>query len=384
MVKILSVFGTRPEAIKMAPVMKALEKCPIIESVTCSTGQHREMLQQVLDLFAIKPDYQLDVMQPDQTLTTLTGNLLKALDGVVHEVQPDWIIAQGDTTTVLVASLLAFYHRLKFGHIEAGLRTGDKYRPFPEEANRKIADLLADAYFAPTDYARQTLLSEGVTDDRIYVTGNTVVDALLYIANQPFDWDTGPLQALPRDRRLVLVTAHRRESFGDTFRQLCEAIRELAHRFADEAHFVYPVHMNPNVQKPVREILSGINNISLLEPLDYRTLVHLMKNSSLVLTDSGGIQEEAPTFQSPVLVMRDTTERPEGVALGVAKLVGTRYETIVDEASRLLTDSVAYQAMQRSVNPYGDGFAAERIVTALLGQQVAEEMRQGVRAPYPA
>jgi UDP-N-acetylglucosamine 2-epimerase len=363
------VFGTRPEAIKLAPVVQALQKHNgEIESVTCSTGQHREMLQQVLDIFHLEPDIQLDVMEPNQTLSALTANLLKALDRVVDDVRPDWIIAQGDTTTVLVASLVAHYHQINFGHVEAGLRTYDKFRPFPEEANRQIADILSDAYFVPTARAQDTLLQEGVSKDAIYLTGNTVVDAAQFIAGQPFDSTTGPLRDLPDDKRLVLVTAHRRESFGEPFRQLCYTLRDLAIRFQADTHFVYPVHLNPNVQAPVYEILSDLPNVSLLPPLDYSSLIHLMERSYLILTDSGGIQEEAPTFKVPLLVMRDTTERPEGVDLGVAKLVGTEYESIASEVIRLLTDSDAHEAMRKADNPYGDGRAADRIVSVLLAK----------------
>lgn len=368
MIKVLSVFGTRPEAIKMAPVVNALAERPdTIDSYVCSTGQHREMLAQVLNLFEITPDFNLNVMQPNQTLTSLTANLLTAFDEVIQTLQPDWVLAQGDTTTVMVAALLAHYHRIKFGHVEAGLRTGDKFRPFPEEANRRLADALADAYFAPTQHSRAALLDEGIDDDLIFVTGNTVVDALLDIAQKPYDWENSPLHCIPTDKRLVLITAHRRESFGDTFRQLCTAIQVLAGRFEDDVHFVYPVHLNPNVQKPVYEMLIGFPNISLIEPLDYLSLIQLMRRSTLVLTDSGGIQEEAPTFEVPVLIMRDTTERPEGVAAGVARLVGTGCEQIVETASQLLSDPRAHALMTALGNPYGDGHAAERIAD-IVGQ----------------
>ncbi len=363
---ILTVFGTRPEAVKMAPVIKALRQHPdAFRTVVCSTGQHREMLNQILDLFQITPDYNLDVMRPDQSLAESTANILRALDGVVQQTQPDWMLAQGDTTTVLVASLIAFYRRIRFGHVEAGLRTGDKYSPFPEEMNRRIADILADVYFAPTEHSRKLLLKEGVADEAIHVTGNTVVDALLDVAATSYDWEQGELSGLPRDKRLVLVTAHRRESFGEPFRQLCTAISELAQQFAADTHFVYPVHLNPNVQQPVREILSGLANISLIEPLGYFPLVHLMKRSVLVLTDSGGIQEEAPTFGVPVLVMRDKTERFEGIEAGVARIVGTKRERIVAEAARVLQNPQVHAASPDK-NPYGDGKAAGRIVQVLL------------------
>jgi len=368
MLTILSVLGTRPEAIKMAPVIKELGKYPDrVRSVICSVGQHRQMLDQVLDLFEIKPDYDLNLMQPNQSLSQLTAALFSGLDKVITEVKPNWVIAQGDTTTVFVAAIVAFYHRIPFGHVEAGLRTGDKYRPFPEEVNRRLADIVADAYFAPTEIARQALLKEGFPDTKIHVTGNTVIDALHDVVSREYNWASGPLAGLPCNKRLVLITAHRRESFGQPFRDLCLAIRDLGKIFDNDGiHFVYPVHLNPNVRQPVSEILSGLSNVSLIEPLDYLSLVHLMKRSALILTDSGGIQEEAPGLRVPVLVMRETTERPEGVATGVVRLVGTERSRIVGEAEHLLRDPVAHAAMATGVNPYGDGNAAKRIVSVLL------------------
>ena len=368
MFTVLSVFGTRPEAIKIAPVLRELHKhSDQVRSVICSVGQHREMLDQVLRVFEIAPDYDLNLMQPDQSLSQLTASLFAGLDPVVSEVKPDWVLAQGDTTTVLVASMVAFYHDIAFGHVEAGLRTSDKLRPFPEEINRRLADLVATAYFAPTENARQALLREGCSERDIYVTGNTVVDALNEVASREYDWGSGPLSRLPLDKRLVLITAHRRESFGYPFRELCLAIRDLSRLFADDGvHFIYPVHLNPNVRQPVREILSGLSNVSLIEPLDYPSLVHLMKRSTLILTDSGGIQEEAPGLQVPVLVMRDTTERPEGIETGVARLVGTQRCRIITEAEKLLRDPAEHAAMATGTNPYGDGEAAKRIVSILL------------------
>jgi len=365
---VLSVIGTRPEAIKMAPVIKELDNYPgRIRSLVCVTGQHRQMLDQVLSLFHIQPDHDLNLMQPDQALSQLTAGLFAGLDPVVEQTKPDWILAEGDTTTVLVAALVAFYHLVPFGHVEAGLRTGDKRRPFPEEVNRRLADVIADAYFAPTEHARQSLLREGCPAQNVHVTGNTVIDALLDVAAREYDWASGPLANLPSPQRIVLITAHRRESFGEPFKELCHAIRHLATTFAaDGVHFVYPVHPNPNVRRPVQVILSGLPNVSLLDPLDYLSLVHLMKRSTLVLTDSGGIQEEAPSLGVPVLVMRDTTERPEGIDAGVARLVGTKCDGIVQETARLLRDAAAHRAMARGVNPYGDGKAARRIVSALL------------------
>lgn len=368
MVTLLSILGTRPEAIKMAPVLNELRKHPdLLRSVVCVTGQHRLLLDQVLTLFAIKPDYDLNVMQPDQALSQLTADLLTGLDNVVKAANPDWILAQGDTTTALAAALVAHYRRRKFAHVEAGLRSGDKLQPFPEEANRRLADALADLLFAPTERARQALLREGIRNENIYVTGNTVVDALQSVLPMMADEAFRPLAALPRDRRLVLVTAHRRESLGDTLRQICLAVRDLAAMFDFErVQFVYPVHPNPNVRRPVSEILSGLFNVSLIEPLDYLSMISLMERCSLILTDSGGIQEEAPSLGIPVLVMREVTDRPEGLEAGVARLVGTGRSRIVEEAARLLRDSDALAALTPRSNPYGDGKAASRIVSILI------------------
>lgn len=364
MLTVLSVFGTRPEAIKMAPVVRELERYTNIRSIVCVTGQHREMLDQVLKLFAIRPEIDLQVMKPDQSLGQLTASLFAGLDRVVAHVKPDWLLAQGDTTTVAVSALTAFYHRVRFGHVEAGLRSKDKWRPFPEEVNRRVADLVADAYFAPTALARTALLDEGCDPATVYLTGNTVIDALMDVASRPFDWDTSGLPSAERCKRLVLITAHRRESFGGPFRELCVAIRTLAERFPD-VHFLYPVHRNPNVVRPVTEILGALPNVTLIDPLDYVSMVHAMKGAELILTDSGGIQEEAPAFGIPVLVMRETTERPEGVTAGVVKLVGTSQERIVSEAARLLGDPAARSAWPRNETLYGDGRAAQRIVDVL-------------------
>ncbi len=362
--KILSIFGTRPEAIKLAPVLTELNKHQV-HSLVCVTAQHREMLDQVLALFAIRPAYDLAIMQPNQSLAELTARALTKLDEVLHQEKPDWVLVQGDTTTAMVGALAAFYHQIKVGHVEAGLRSFDKYQPFPEEINRKIASSISELHFAPTEVSRQNLLREGVPAANIVVTGNTVIDALLQVAEKPYDWDTSPLAAIPRDKRIILVTAHRRENFGAPLQNICTALRTIAERCTD-VHLVYPVHLNPNVQSVVRKSLTDLTNVTLLEPLEYLPLVQLMKESYLVVTDSGGIQEEAPGLGKPVLVLREVTERPEGVAAGTVKLVGTHADTIVREMELLLTNRAEYDRMSRAVNPYGDGQASERIVTKLL------------------
>lgn len=377
--KILSVFGTRPEAVKMAPVVKQLAQTPGIEARVCVTAQHRQMLDQVLDLFAIRPDYDLDLMRDDQTLAQMSASIFTHLDPVLTDFQPDWILAQGDTTTVAITSLLAYYRRIRFGHVEAGLRTGDKWQPFPEEINRRVAGVTADLHFAPTDWARQNLLREGVDDAIIKVTGNPVIDALNIVKQQPEPPEITDLLnrlCISTSRlsdhqtiRLVLVTAHRRENFGQPLADICEALKQLASR--GDVEIVYPVHLNPNVQEPVHRLLDGVAHITLLPPLDYLPLVHLMKHARLILTDSGGIQEEAPAFGVPALVLREVTERPEGVAAGVLKLVGTATSHIVREANRLLDDPSAHAEMARASNPYGDGKASGRIIEALLNFNVS-------------
>lgn len=366
---VLSVIGTRPEAIKMAPVLAELgRRQGAVRSLVCVTGQHQEMLDPILELFRIRPDFTLNVMQPGQSLAGLTAVLIQGLDGVVDEARPDWVLAQGDTTTVLAASLAANFHRARFGHVEAGLRTGDKLSPFPEELNRRIVDVAADALFAPTERARQCLIREGCDPSTIHVTGNTVIDALLDVAARPFEWKGSRFHALAGDNRIVLVTAHRRESFGEPFRQMCEAVRELATGCGgEELQFIFPVHLNPNVREPVNEILGGVPNVSLVEPVDYLSMVQLMKRATLILTDSGGIQEEAPSLGVPVLVMRDTTERPEGVEAGLVRLVGTDRRRIVAETRRVLDGKVRMKSRSPGQSPYGDGKAAARIVAALLG-----------------
>jgi UDP-N-acetylglucosamine 2-epimerase len=372
MTTILCVIGTRPEAIKMAPVVRELRRRPErVRCVVCATAQHREMLDQVLELFGIVPEHDLDVMRPDQALPALTAALLQGLDGVAAAVRPDWVVAQGDTTTVLAAALVAYYRRVRFAHVEAGLRTGDLARPFPEEANRRIADVTADLLFAPTAAARAALEREGAAAERVLVTGNTVVDALAWVSELAGDGAAPAAAGVPAGARVVAITAHRRESFGAAFREMCLAMRDLALAFAgDGVHFVYPVHLSPNVRRPVEELLRGVANLHLVAPLDYAAMVRLLRRSELVLTDSGGIQEEAPSLRVPVLLMRSETERPEGVAAGVVLLVGTERAEIVAQASRLLRDPAARAAMTTARNPYGDGRAAERIVAALLGEPV--------------
>jgi UDP-N-acetylglucosamine 2-epimerase (non-hydrolysing) len=367
--RVLSIFGTRPEAVKMAPVVQRLAITPGIEARVCVTAQHRQMLDQVLEIFAIRPDIDLNLMRPNQSLAALTAAVFTHLEPVLLDLQPDWVLVQGDTTTVMAASLLAFYHRIKVGHVEAGLRTGDKYQPFPEEINRRIAGVTADLHFAPTETSRQNLLREGVPDGHILVTGNTVIDALqTIIACPPPTEITELLERLdvsPGGSRLIAVTAHRRENFGQPLEDICAALKTLAEGDPD-LRIVWPVHLNPCVQETAQRTLADIPNINLLPPLDYLPMVHLMRHAVLVLTDSGGIQEEATSLGVPTLVLRQVTERPEGVAAGVLKLVGSDPRLIVSEARRLLTDPVAYAAMAQARSPFGDGHAAERIVDALL------------------
>ncbi|MFA5874938.1 MAG: UDP-N-acetylglucosamine 2-epimerase (non-hydrolyzing) [Anaerolineales bacterium] len=395
--RILSVFGTRPEAVKMAPVVQELKRTPGVESFVCVTAQHREMLDQVLTLFEIKPDVDLDLMRADQSLAELSASIFRGLDPVLVALKPDWVLVQGDTTTVAITSLLSYYRRIRVGHVEAGLRTHNKWQPFPEEINRRVAGVAADLHFAPTEWARQNLLREGVPDSAIALTGNPVIDALQVVAKQPQPESVAQLlakleihacrceeprsgdEAIPARaeiaslppvarndtrKRLILVTAHRRENFGQPLENICAALKELAER--GDVEIVYPVHLNPNVQGPVKRLLGNVQHVTLLPPLDYLPMVHLIKQSALVLTDSGGIQEEAPTFGIPVLVLREVTERPEGVKAGVLKLVGTDSRLIVRAANRLLDNAGAYAKMAKAVNPFGDGQAAGRIVKAVL------------------
>jgi UDP-N-acetylglucosamine 2-epimerase (non-hydrolysing) len=375
--RVITVFGTRPEAIKIAPVIKELERHPgEIDSNICVTAQHRQMLDQVLELFDIRPDYDLDIMREDQSLFELTIRALHMLEEVLRDARPDIVLVQGDTTTAFVASLAAYYLRIKIGHIEAGLRTRDKYNPFPEEINRLFTDALSDLCFAPTEAAKRNLLKEGIEEDRIYITGNTVIDALLSVVSQQsapanqrkFEEIFRENYGLPTDgKRLILVTGHRRESFGRKFENICNGLKAIVER-NDDVRIVYPVHLNPNVQEPVKRILGDVDRVHLLKPLDYASFVWLMSKAYLILTDSGGIQEEAPSLGKPVLVMREKTERPEAIEAGTAKLVGTDSESIFAETQRLLDDREEYEGMSRAINPYGDGKAASRIIEILRQQ----------------
>ncbi len=369
MKKVSLIFGTRPEAIKLCPLILALQKDLNFQPHVCVTAQHREMLDQVLEAFDVVPDVDLGLMEPNQSLASLTSQAISAVDEYLVQHRPDLVLVQGDTTTVFCAALVSFYHQIPVGHVEAGLRTWNKFSPFPEEINRVLTSRLIDLHFAPTQWAKENLLKEGVPDNRVFVTGNTVIDAL-QIAVQKVRKNPPAIPNLPKEllngdshKPLVLITGHRRENFGDGFENICRAISVLSKRFP-EVEFVYPVHLNPNVQKPVFHILSGFENIHLIEPLSYLPFVALMERSRLVLTDSGGVQEEAPSLGKPVLVMRDTTERPEAVDTGTVRLVGTDKRKIIDSVSTLLTDEKAYSAMARAVNPYGDGKACGRILTA--------------------
>jgi UDP-N-acetylglucosamine 2-epimerase (non-hydrolysing) len=373
--KVLSVFGTRPEAIKMAPVVLGLQQAEGIESLLCVTAQHRQMLDQVLELFEIKPDYDLNIMQPDQDLYDVTSNALLGMRDVLRECKPDLVLVHGDTTTCFAAALAAFYEQIKLGHVEAGLRTGDMSAPFPEEANRSLVGRIASYHFAPTEGARQNLLKENIADKCITVTGNTVIDALLMVrdkVNQFADnhWrkkfgENLFNRIINTERKLILITGHRRENFGQGFVDLCKAIKTLANNHPDW-DLIYPVHLNPNVQKPVNETLGETENIFLIDPQDYAPFVWLMDKSDLILTDSGGIQEEGPSLGKPVLVMRDVTERPEAIDAGTVKLVGTDREKIVKEVEKLLMDADVYQLMSKAHNPYGDGKAVSRIVNYIV------------------
>lgn len=373
--RVLTVFGTRPEAIKMAPLVHALSKDKAFETKVCVTAQHREMLDQVLKLFDIKPDYDLNIMKPGQGLSEITCRILEGIKPVLEEFKPHIVLVHGDTTTTMATSLAAFYQQIPVGHVEAGLRTGNIYSPWPEEANRVITGHLATYHFAPTEGSRLNLLCEGISENKIFVTGNTVIDALLSISDRFLFDDKLRSEMdsfypfLKENKKIILVTGHRRESFGDGFERICSALAEIALAHP-EVQVVYPVHLNPNVREPVQRILSGIDNVILIDPQDYQPFVYLMNHAYLILTDSGGIQEEAPSLGKPVLVMREATERPEAIAAGTVRLVGTDIAKISQEVTRLLDDEKEYQAMSRAHNPYGDGKACQRIVEALKTYQV--------------
>ena len=383
MKKVMLVFGTRPEAIKMAPLVKEFQKQPKrVETVVCVTGQHREMLDQVLKIFDIKPDYDLNIMKQGQDLYDVTARVLTGMRDVLKEVKPDVVLVHGDTTTSTAAALAAFYQQIPVGHVEAGWRTHNIYSPWPEEMNRLLTGRLATYHFSPTPLSRNNLIKESVDDRNIIITGNTVIDALYWVVdkiknNKELDNELEDILSkagydvnrLNNGKKLVLITGHRRENFGDGFINMCTAIKDLTVKYPD-LDFVYPMHLNPNVRKPIHEVfgenLSGLKNMFFIEPLEYLSFVYLMEKSSIVLTDSGGIQEEAPGLGKPVLVMRDTTERPEALDAGTVKLVGTDYNKIVNEVSSLIDDKAAYEKMSKAVNPYGDGLACGRIVNALL------------------
>lgn len=369
-IRLLNIIGTRPEAVKMCPVIQVAQSHPDIEAYLCVTAQHRQMLDQVLNVFNIVPDFDLNLMQPNQSLAQITASILQNLDPILNKIKPDWILVQGDTTTVMSSALLAFYHRIKIGHVEAGLRTGDKWQPFPEEINRKIAGVVADLHLAPTENARQNLLNEGVEDWRISVTGNPAIDALRIITSYPHPVEVQQLfekyHIGGNQKQLIMVTAHRRENFGQPIIDICMALKTLAERYPNRYHFIWGVHLNPNIQEPVYRILGNVENITLLPPLDYLPMAHLLKQATLVLTDSGGIQEEAAGLQKPALVLREVTERPEGVEAGILRLVGTNPENIVSNTVELLENPSVYQKMAQSSNPFGDGYAAEKIIDALI------------------
>lgn len=363
--KVMTIFGTRPEAIKMAPVVKELLKRPEIEVKVCLTAQHREMLDQVVDLFALPVDYDLDVMESGQSLYDITARVLRRLEEVLQKEKPDYVLVHGDTTTTFTAALAAFYQQIKVGHVEAGLRTGNLASPFPEEANRRLTGVLADLNFAPTETAKNNLIRENKKKENIFVVGNTVIDALLSTVKENYRFADKEIEEIEAHKRVILVTTHRRENLGAPMHHVYKALRRLVET-VPHTEVVFPVHRNPLVREAVEEELKGVPGIHLVEPMEYEPFTNLMARSSIVLTDSGGIQEEAPSLGKPVLVLRDTTERPEAVEAGTVKLVGTNEDVIYDTAYRLLTDSSAYGAMSEAVNPYGDGKAAERIAEVLL------------------
>jgi len=363
--KIMTVFGTRPEAIKMAPLVKKLNEDPEIESVLCVTAQHRQMLDQVLDLFELTPDYDLNIMKPNQTISMITANVLTGLEPVLQKEKPDMVLVHGDTSTTFVTALACFYQQIPVGHVEAGLRTYDNYSPFPEEINRVLTGHIAELHFAPTERNRQNLLAERISDDNIVITGNTVIDALLQVADKPYEFEDETLKTLDFvNKRVICVTCHRRENLGENMEQIFTALRDIAVEF-DDVEIVYPIHMNPKVREIAGRIFEGTENIHLIEPLQYQPFVNLMARSYFIVTDSGGMQEEAPSLGKPVLVVRKETERPEAIEAGTVKLAGVERDTIYAMAKELLTDKNAYDAMAHAANPYGDGTACDQIIAAL-------------------
>lgn len=360
------VFGTRPEAIKMAPLILEMKKhSDILQPIILSTGQHKEMLHQVMRVFGINPDYDLDIMEHSQSLSQIISKTMSGLESVIMREKPDMLLVQGDTSTAFAAGLCAFYNKVHVGHVEAGLRTGDKMRPYPEEANRRLISVISDLHFSPTQNASQKLLDEGIPRNTVYCTGNTVIDGLLLVAKHDFDFSKSGIK-IEEGKKTILVTAHRRESFGPPLKAICNAVRRLAEKYHQEINIVLPAHKNPLVAVTVREVLGGAPNVQIMDPLDYEPFVHLMKASYFILTDSGGVQEEAPSLGKPVLVLREKTERPEAIAAGTVKLIGVDENTILNEAEKLLTDQKYYQSMQKPVNPYGDGLASVRIISAIL------------------
>lgn len=363
MIKVMSIFGTRPEAIKMAPLVKELEKRKNIESIVCVTAQHREMLDQVLETFDIKPDYDLNIMKQGQTLADVTTRALTGLEEVIKEARPDIVLVHGDTTTTFAGALAAFYNQVAIGHVEAGLRTDNKYSPYPEEMNRQMVDRLSDMYFAPTEISKNNLLKENINESKIYITGNTAIDAMSTTVDK--NYTHKELEWIKPGERMILLTAHRRENLGEPMRHIFKAIKRIVDEFAD-VKVIYPIHMNPKVREVANEVFDGDDKVKLIEPLEVFDFHNFQNKSYIILTDSGGIQEEAPSLGKPVLVLRDTTERPEGISAGTLKLVGTDEDIIYEETKRLLTDSKEYERMSKASNPYGDGHASERIVDAIV------------------
>jgi len=371
-IKVMSIFGTRPEAIKMAPLVKELESRKEIESIVCVTAQHREMLDQVLETFKIKPDYDLNIMKQGQTLGDVTTRALKGLEEAIKECTPDIVLVHGDTTTTFAGALAAFYNQVAIGHVEAGLRTYDKYSPFPEEMNRQMVDCMTDMYFAPTELSKNNLLKENIKEEKIYITGNTVIDAMSTTVSE--DYTHPELKWIENNERMILLTAHRRENLGAPMKRIFKAIRRIVDEFED-VKVIYPIHMNPKVREVAKEIFNNCDKVKLIEPLEVFDFHNYQNKSHIILTDSGGIQEEAPSLGKPVLVLRDTTERPEGIEAGTLKLVGTDEEIIYQETKKLLTNKEEYEKMSKASNPYGDGFASKRIVDAIIERFSNKEVK---------